>query len=148
MTNSATNPGRVPARRTPPVSIRFTQEQRSLLHYRAGSLPLGTYIKSVLFAKDAPSYRASPKRVTLDQEVFGRALGFLGQSNLATNLSALAKAAEAGNIYVDEGTRGQLLQACADVCTMRGLLMQAMGKQVDAPASASRAFVLVSEDRT
>ncbi|MEJ7925817.1 hypothetical protein WG908_03495 [Sphingobium sp. AN641] len=45
-------------KRVPPFSLRLTKEERTELERRAGSMPLASYIKSVLFAGDAPTYRA------------------------------------------------------------------------------------------
>ena len=43
--------------RLAPFSLRLTPEERSRLESQAGAMPLSSYIKSVVFAPEAPKYR-------------------------------------------------------------------------------------------
>lgn len=117
-------------KRPAPVSIRFSVQERETLIQRAGDLPLSAYIKSLVFAENASVYRRSPKRVSVDRTVIARVLTYLGHSRLAANINQLAKAANSGNLYFDEESRGQLIRACNDVQAIRYLLMHALGKDV------------------
>lgn len=114
-------------KRVPPFSLRLTKEERAELERRAGSMPLASYIKSVLFAGDAPTYRARRKPPVADRKALADVLACLGASRLANNLNQLAKAANIGDLYFDEGTKRDLGRAAADIAAMRDLLMRALG---------------------
>lgn len=131
-------------RRTPPFSLRLTFEERTKLEQQAGALPLSAYIKSVIFADDAPTYRRRRKAAETDQKLLAEVLACLGTSRLANNLNQLAKAANTGALYCDAETTSDLNRACDDVRAMRLLLMQALGLQVDEhhrkPETTSQSF--------
>ena len=116
-----------PSSRIPPFSLRLTKEERAELERRAGSMPLASYIKSVLFAGDAPTYRARRKPPVSDRKALADVLACLGASRLAANISQLAKAANIGDLYFDEGTKRDLNRASADIAAMRDMLMRALG---------------------
>ncbi len=120
MTNSS--------KRLAPVSIRFSAAERTQLQARAGSRPLSTYIKLVLFADGAvkPRNAAGTKRV--DRVELAKLLAWLGQTQIATNLAVLANAAESGSLDIGEPVTGAILKACADIDAMREALMTAIGK--------------------
>lgn len=117
--------------RAAPFSIRFTADERRRVEAAAGGLPLGAYIKSVLFAEDAARYRARRKPPVIDQRVLAEVLARLGASRTANNLNQIAKAANQGALFVDDELRTDLMQACAEVAWMRISLMQALGMKVD-----------------
>ena len=114
-------------KRTPPFSIRLTFEERARLERNAGTLGVSAYIKSLLFAEDAPRYRARSKSPVKDQQALAEVLACLGASRIANNLNQLAHAANLGNLYFDDPTCAVLTQACADIRVMRQLLMKALG---------------------
>lgn len=136
--------------RPAPYSLRLTPEERTELEKRAGTMPLASYIKSVLFAADAPRYRRRRKGPVQDQKALADVLACLGASRVASNLNQLAKAANFGSLYFDEEAKRALVRACDDVQAMRGLLMAALGlKQADesAPASPSLNFTLAAHPK-
>lgn len=47
--------------RSAPFSLRLTPEERAQLEVKAGSMPLASYIKSVVLSYDAPQYRKTRK---------------------------------------------------------------------------------------
>lgn len=124
-----------PSKKRPaPVSIRFSESERALLAQRAGSKPLSTYVKSVLFdGKAANRKSASPSKS--DREALARLLAWLGQTQLAAHLAVLANAAESGSLDMSEPVTSAVLRSCAEIEEMRAALMQALGKE--APASES-----------
>lgn len=119
--------------RIPPFSLRLTREERAKLESRAGNLHLGAYIKSVLFADDAPTYRARRKGPVADQKALADVLACLGASRLSNNLNQLAKAANIGDLYFDEETKRLIAVACGDVKAMRQMLMRALGLKITEP---------------
>lgn len=125
-------------RRVPPFSLRLTKEERTDLERRAGPMPLASYIKSVLFAGDAPTYRARRKPPVADRKALADVLASLGASRLANNLNQLAKAANIGDLYFDEGIKRDLSRASADIAAMRDMLMLALGYKPQ-PASPPNA---------
>jgi len=130
--------------RIPPFSLRLTFEERAHLEQSAGNMPLGSYVKSVLFAEDAPKYRKRRKVADVDEKALAELLACLGASRIANNLNQLAKAANTGAIYFDEETKQVLIRACNDVQAMRELLLRALGIASDGTGkkseSASQSF--------
>lgn len=118
-------------KREAPFSLRLTFEERAKLEHQAGGMPLSAYIKSVLFADDAPVYRQRRRTPAADDKLLAELLACLGASRLSNNLNQLAKAANSGSLYCDEGTKVALNRACDDVQAMRVLLMRGLGIQVD-----------------
>jgi hypothetical protein len=117
-------------RREAPFSLRLTFEERRRLESAAGNLSMSAYIKSLLFADDAPVYRARAKTPVKDHKALAEVLACLGASRIANNLNQLAKAANSGSFYFDRETKAQISAACRDVQVMRQLLMQALGMQL------------------
>ncbi|PYC46283.1 hypothetical protein DI396_16235 [Litorivita pollutaquae] len=135
-------------RRDAPFSLRLTFEERARLNRQAGGLPLGGYIKSVLFSEDAAHYRAKRKTPVQDEKLLAEVLACLGASRISNNLNQLAKAVNQGTLYVDEDVKSDIVTACNDVRAMRLLLMQALGMQVEnhhrRPESTSQSFARVA----
>jgi len=111
-----------------PFSLRLSAEQRRALETRAGTLPLGEYIRSRLFSDDPrpEPVRRHPRPVK-DHKALAEVLARLGASRLASNLNQLARAANAGALPVTPETEAALRQACADIAAMRAALMRALG---------------------
>ncbi|MBL4803218.1 MAG: hypothetical protein JKY45_15135, partial [Emcibacter sp.] len=108
---------------------------------RAGRLPLSTYIKIILFPKDANSYRRKAGGVKIDQAEIAKLLAWLGQNQIAANLAVLANAAESGGFDMNEPVTRAVLKACADIDQIRTALMHALGKQTKmSDEDAFRAF--------
>lgn len=133
MTNSkhefnvlASASGHVKKKREAPFSLRLTFEEKAALKEMAGDMPLGAYIKAVLF-DGAPhkAPRTGKSRVS-DPELLGRALGQLGKSRLSQNLNQLAKAVNMGALPVTPETESELRQACADIALMREELLRTL----------------------
>jgi len=117
-----------PDNTTRPFSLRLTAQQRRALEARAGSLPLGQYIRGRLFSDDPrpEPVRRHPRPVK-DHKALAEVLARLGASRLASNLNQLARAANVGALPVTPETEAALRQACADIAAMRAALMRALG---------------------
>ncbi len=135
-------------KREAPFSLRLTFEEKRRLQAAAGSLSISSYIKSLLFADDAPVYRARGKTPVKDHKALAEVLACLGASRIANNLNQLAKAANSGSFYFDRETKAQISAACGDIQVMRQLLMQALGMQLSGEPggkqSTSQSFVRAS----
>ena len=113
--------------KSPPVlSIRLSFEERTQLEQLAGSRPLSAYVRETLFGGGVTA-RKNICRPKKDQEALARILGQLGASNLGLSLKTLSRAAETGSLPVAPETEIALTSACADIQSMRGALMQALG---------------------
>ena len=112
-------------KREAPFSLRLSFEEKAALKEMAGDVPLGAYIKAVLFDEARSSVQRSKGAVRDDQAV-GRALGQLGKSRLSQNLNQLAKSANMGALPVTPETESELKEACRAIQEMRDALMAAL----------------------
>lgn len=116
-----------PAKRKPPFSMRLTDGERERLERQAGSMPLASYIKSVVFADEAPKYRRQKKPPVAEQQLLAEMLARLGQSRTANNLNQIAKHLNQGALVLDDELEADLKRVIAEVAWMRVTLMQALG---------------------
>ena len=114
-------------KRPAPFSLRLNAEERDRLERAAGSMQLGAYIKSCIFAEDAPRYRKRRALPEADQFLLAQILARLGQSRTANNLNQIAKHLNQGTLIIDEELAEDLRQAIVDVAWMRTQLMEALG---------------------
>ncbi|QPH54655.1 hypothetical protein [Pontivivens ytuae] len=129
MTTSPRNFNQLSKGKTPaPFSLRLTFEERAKLEAAANGVPLGAYIKAVLFDQELPKVRRRNTRPVEDHAVLGRVLARLGQSRLSSNLNQLARAVNTGTLPVHPEVEEDIRQACADIQAMRAELLQALGK--------------------
>lgn len=113
--------------RPAPFSLRLTEDERAVLEAKAGSMPLASYIKSVVLDKDAPKYRKRQKPPVAEQQLLAEVLAKLGASRTANNLNQIAKGLNQGTLFIDEELEADLNTAIAEVAWMRVTLMQALG---------------------
>lgn len=116
-------------KRLAPFSLRMTEDERAAIEARAGSMPLGSYIKSVLLEGDAPKFRQRSKLPVLDQRLLAEILARLGASRSANNLNQIAKHLNQGTLVIDSELEAELKCACAEVAWMRATLVAALGFQ-------------------
>lgn len=110
-----------------PFSLRLTFEERASLEQAAGDMPLGAYIRGEVFRGRKTRRRRKRRRPVKDIQALSQLLGELGKSKLASNLNQLAKAAHTGSLPVTPETEKALREACAEIATMRALLLRALG---------------------
>ena len=132
------NYGRVRKKRMAPFSIRLSFDERARLQAAAGDMPVAAYIKSLLFAGDAPVARRRARSPVKDTRALAELLACLGASRIPNNLNQLARAANSGSLIFDWQTKAQIAAACNDVRVMRQLLMQGLGIQMCAEAHAKQ----------
>lgn len=107
-------------KRTPPFSVRLSDQERAELECRAAAagLTLGGYWKSAVF--NLPPPRKS-RRPQVDRVELARLLGAIGR--LGNNVNQISRALNAGSsIEISE-----ISQAFNDLSDMRGALMVALG---------------------
>jgi len=115
--------------RPAPFSLRLTDEEQARLDAQAGSMPKGAYIKSVIFADDAPKYRKRRQAPSAEQQLLAEVLARLGQTKHANNLNQIAKHLNQGTLVLDEDLASDINAALADIAWMRTKLMEALGVQ-------------------
>lgn len=116
-----------------PFSLRLTFEERAKLEATADGMPLGAYIRAVLFAQDLPAARRRGAHPVKDHAELARVLAVLGQSRLANNLNQLSKAVNTGSLPLTPEVEAELREACAGIQEMRGALIRALGLGGGAP---------------
>jgi hypothetical protein len=131
--------------RPSPLSIRLSATERAQLEARAGSRPLGAYVKGVIFGESAPVAR---RRSSADTVLLAQLLAVLGRSRIAINLEDLASAARSGSLGHDADIRERLKVACDDVRLVHNALMRALGKEERTPSGHETrlAFNLAASD--
>ena len=116
-------------KREAPFSLRLTFEERNKLLDAANGVPLGAYIKAVLFDGDLTKVRRRNMNPMHDDAALARVLAALGQSRISSNLNQLARAVNTGTLPVHPETEEELKEACAKIEAMRADLLQALGKK-------------------
>jgi hypothetical protein len=125
-------------RRPAPLSVRFNAFELETLRRRAGSRPISTYVKQAALGDETALARRSAPAPSVDRAMLAQALARLGRSRLANNLNQLAKAVHIGILPVNEFTEADIRSACADVRTMRRMLLLALGLKAESlPDAAS-----------
>lgn len=117
------------SRKSKPFPIRLSEDERRELERQAGSLPLGTYIKSRLLDSDTTPIKRM-RRPVADQAALAQALGLIGRSDVGTRLQHLSDAVQNGSLIVDDDTKLVIHSACAEVHAMHRMLMKALGFEV------------------
>ena len=111
-------------KRIPPLSIRLSKEERERLVRQAGNLSLAGYIKSVVFADNAPRYRSRCQTTEMDAKLVAELLVHLGSSRVASNLNQIAKHLNQGTLIVDPDLDSDLRQAVEEVALIRSTLLR------------------------
>jgi len=120
-------------KRAAPFSLRLTFEERAKLEKAAHGVPLGAYIKAVLFDGDLAKVRRRNTNPVQDHQALGRVLGALGGSRLSNNLNQLARAVNTGTLPVLPETEKELRDACAEISAIRAELIKALGLESEGP---------------
>lgn len=105
-----------PEKRYPtPVSVRFTDDERTLLKDKAGDLTISAYIRLCVLGEDAPKHRTRRKKAVADYEALGQVLGSLGRSNVPNNINQLTKAVNTGDLPLAGEMASDLKQAAFEL---------------------------------
>lgn len=114
-------------KRTPPFSLRLTDEERQRLLVEAAGAPLGTYIKAKVLGEAPPSRTRRSGLTASDRSAFAQGLAQLGNSGIAISLRELALAAETGSLPLTPETEAELFAALQAVRELRCLFLNALG---------------------
>ena len=112
-------------RRLAPLSLRLSPDERNRLERDAQGIALGAYIKAKVFGE--PEKRVRRHESVRDQRTIAQLLARLGASGLAAHMRELADAARSGSLACDDETTALLRTACADIQSMRSMLVAALG---------------------
>ena len=122
-------------KRTAPLSLRLTSEQRAELEQLAGGRSLGGYIKDQLF-KGSTKPRSFPARSVAveDRKLLAQVLRALGSANIIKTIGKLRAADDNRLLMMSEAANFAVHQACRDITIMRRDLVAALGlKAGDGP---------------
>ncbi len=116
----------------PPVSVRLNWEEYERLRHDAGALSMAAYIRLKLFGAGeiGPHRKKYTRKATSPSSelaMIGHMLGGLGESEIASNLADMARAAQAGALPVSPELETEIQAACEAVRDMRVRLVSAMG---------------------
>lgn len=112
---------------TAPFSLRLTARERALLEYKAGTMPLGAYIRMCLF--DKPTPRIKQRRIAQDQKQLAQIMAFISATRIPGNLNQIAKAINSGTIIVTEDIERDIKQACEGIEFIKAAITKALGFQ-------------------
>ena len=114
-------------KRTPPVSIRFSDKERELLKRRAGSQCLSAYIRHRALDGDVTPRKTRGRTPVKDHRALAHVLSALGRSELHESLNSIIALANEGESSFDERVQKALWRACSDIADMRADLVAALG---------------------
>lgn len=114
-------------KRVPPVSIRFSDEERRLLASHAGNKPLSTYVREYVTQAHSGKVRKRSRSSAHDPKLTAQLLSTLGRSELAGLLRDTLRAVDNGALILNGETEAQLRQASAELMVMRQMLIEAFG---------------------
>ncbi len=112
------------AKRLPPFSLRLSADERARMERLAKGMPLGAYIKAcALDPKSAAKVHAEAHESR--RALLARIIARLG--SVAETLKLIRAALDCGALDFEPETEGALRTACADLTTVKAMLMQALG---------------------
>ena len=117
-------------KRTPPISIRLNDAERSVLQKHTNGEALGPYIKRFVLSRHNAK-RPRRKTPTRQDQAIARTLRGLGGSGLSGVLGSFLLAFEEGRLMLDRGEEKELRRAMADVTAMRSDLITSLGLRDD-----------------
>lgn len=114
-------------KRPAPFPVRLSNDERAILEARAGSRPLGAYIRETLLGDAQTARKRTKAKPKADYALLAQVLGQLGQSDQVRCLFLLLVAAENSRVTMGAAERAALLETCDAVKDMRGVLISALG---------------------
>lgn len=125
--STAVKVGPVRRKRTPPVSVRFSDDERAWLEQQAAGRPLSAVIREAVLTGRGTTRTPRRRMPVKDHEALARLLGLLGRSEIGQKLGGILLAVKLGELHLDDEARQNLREACSDVATMRRDLVKALG---------------------
>jgi len=119
-------------RRAAPLSIRLSASERAWLEEQAGGIPIGTYVKSRLFAaNDNTPPRTRGRAPIKDCEELAKIHGKFARFDVFLSIKGLLKGAANNNIRLKPETEDALVSACEDISDIRHHVMKALGTRAE-----------------
>ena len=125
--SAAIKPALSRKKRTPPVSVRFSDDERAWLEQQAAGRPLSAVIREAVLAGSGTTRTPRRRMPVKDHEALARLLGLLGRSEIGQKLGGILLAVKLGELHLDDEARQNLREACSDVAAMRCDLVKALG---------------------
>lgn len=116
---SSAKPKPTRKKRTPPVSIRFSDDERVWLEAQAKDQPVSRYIRDAVLSGSGVKRRSKRRMPVKDHEALARVLSLLGRSETGRMLGGILFAIELGKLELDSDAEANLRKACEDVTAMR-----------------------------
>lgn len=120
-------------KRLPPVSVRFSADERAWLEQQAGGQPLSGYIREAVLRGSGIKRKPRKQMPVKDHEALARVLSLLGRSEIGRMLGGILLAVKMGELHLDDETEFEVRQACADITAMRCDLIVALGLREGQP---------------
>lgn len=114
-----------------PISLRLTANEKQQLTVAAKGQTISGYIRHRLF-KTEPTNSVRTARgqfVVKDHQALAKALALLGKSSLGSSMAQISGAASIGALPVTDEVVTELRNACADIATIKSLIMNALAIQ-------------------
>ena len=115
-------------RKTAPVTLRLTEDERTKLEELAAGMTLSAYIRACVFMQKDKRRKRRAGSVVTDKQAVAEVLGLLGQSRIASNLNQLAYQANVGALVIEDQVRAKIEEAYSHVLSIRALLITALGQ--------------------
>ena len=120
---------RTARRKTIPVTLRLTEDERVRLEEMASGMTLSAYIRACLFAQAEKRRKRRSSTIVADKKAVAEALALLGQSRIANNLNQLAHQANIGALVMEDRERAKIEEAYGHILSLRCLLVAALGQE-------------------
>jgi len=125
--SAAVKPALSRKKRTPPVSVRFSDDERAWLVQQAAGRPLSAVIREAVLTGRGTTRTPRRRAPVKDHEALARLLGLLGRSEIGQKLGGILLAVKLGKLHLDDEVHESLREACSDVAAMRRDLVKALG---------------------
>lgn len=120
-----------PKKRSSPVSLRLSDDEKTRLKDEAGDMSTNAYIRARLFEPEFAPRKTLGTTTVKDRKALAQVLSALGRSAFVADLETLNWAMDAGTVSLGPSSEAALVQACADIAAMRKDLMTALGLRGD-----------------
>lgn len=107
-----------------PMSFRVTAGEKTQIKSNAGDNSVSQYLRLAALKGEVLPRKTN---ASIKIDMAARILGMLGQSDLHSNISKIANAAQQGALPVTEDLTQELQNACALIIAMRQDLIEALG---------------------
>jgi len=115
-------------RKTVPVTLRLTEDERTKLEELAAGMTLSAYIRACVFMQEDKRRKRRSGSVIANKQAVAEILALLGQSRIASNLNQLAYQANVGALVIEDQERMRIDEAYSHVLSIRALLITALGQ--------------------